>query len=38
MLEYDKTDLSVEIDGSNANGSRECIIYHYWYVVEIDEF
>ena len=31
MLEYDRIDISEEIDVNKTNLSKECDIYHYWY-------
>ena len=36
MLEYDRIDISEEIDINKANSSKECDIYHYWYFKDID--
>ena len=30
-LEYDRIDVSEGIDVNKTDGSRECIIWHYWY-------
>ena len=30
-LEYDRIDVSEGIDVKKTDGSRECIIWHYWY-------
>ena len=30
-LEYDRIDVSDGIDVNKTDGSRECIIWHYWY-------
>ena len=30
MLEYDRIDISKEIDINNINASKECDICHYW--------
>ena len=35
MLEYDRTDISEEIDIKKTNASKECKIYHYWYFKDI---
>ena len=34
MLEYDRIDISEGIDMGKTNKSRECDIYHYWYILE----
>ena len=31
MLEYDRIDISEEIDINKTNASEECDICHYWY-------
>ena len=31
MLEYDRTEISEEIDLNKTNASKECDICHYWY-------
>ena len=35
MLEYNKIDISVEIDVNKTNLSKECDICHYWYFKNI---
>ena len=35
MLQYDKIDVSEEIIANETTGSRECIIFHYWYFIQI---
>ena len=35
MLEYDKIDISEEIDVGKTNESKECDICHYWYFKNI---
>ena len=36
MLEYDRIEVSERTDVNNkTNGSRECIIFHYWYFIKI---
>ena len=34
-MEFDTIDVSEGIDTNNASSSRECIIYHYWYLLKI---
>ena len=34
MLEYDRIDVSEEIDIDKTNRSKECDIYHYWYFLD----
>ena len=34
MLEYDRIDISEDIDMSKTNKSRECGICHYWYFLD----
>ena len=36
MLEYDKIDMSEEIDVNKTIGWRECIIRYDWYIPEIN--
>ena len=31
MLEYDRTEISEDIDTNKRNASKECDICHYWY-------
>ena len=33
MLEYDRIDISEGIDINMTNKSKECMLCHYWYVV-----
>ena len=35
MLEYDRIDISEEIDVNKTNLSKECDICHYWYFKDI---
>ena len=35
MLEYDRIDISEQIDINKANASKECDICHYWYFKDI---
>ena len=35
MREYDRIDISEEIDVNKTNLSKECDIYHYWYFKDI---
>ena len=35
MLEYDRIDISEEIDINKTNASKECDICHYWYFINI---
>ena len=35
MLKYDRTGVSEGIDTNKTDGSRECIIFHYWYLLKI---
>ena len=38
MLEYDRIDVSERIEVNNkTNGSRECIISHYWYFIKASD-
>ena len=34
MLEYDRTDISEEIDMDKTSKSKECDICHYWYFLD----
>ena len=36
MLEYDRIEILEGIDVNKTNGSRECIICHYWNFLEIN--
>ena len=36
MLEYNRIDISEEIDVYRTNKSKECKICHYWYFKDID--
>ena len=35
MLEYDRIDISEEIDVNETNASKECDVCHYWYFKDI---
>ena len=35
MLEYDRIDISKEIDVNKTNLSKECELCHYWYFKDI---
>ena len=35
MIEYERTDISEEIDVNKPNLSKECDICHYWYFKSI---
>ena len=35
MLEYDKIDISEEIDANKTTASKECDLCHYWYLKDI---
>ena len=35
MLEYDRIDISEEIDINNPTASKECDICHYWCIKDI---
>ena len=35
MLEYDRIDISEEIDVNKTNLSKDCDICHYWYFKDI---
>ena len=34
MLEYDKTDISEDVDINKTSASKECDICHYWYFLD----
>ena len=34
MLEYDRIDISEEIDINKTNASKQCDICHYWYFLD----
>ena len=34
MLEYDRIDISEEIDINKTSVSKECDICHYWYFLD----
>ena len=34
MLEYDKIDISEGIDVNKTNKSKECMLCHYWYILD----
>ena len=36
MLEYNRINISEEIDIKKTNASRQCKICHYWYFKDID--
>ena len=36
MLEYDRIDLSERIDVNKSYGLCECIIYHYWHLLDLN--
>ena len=36
MLEYDRIEVSHGIDVKKTEGSRECIICHYWYFLYVN--
>ena len=35
MLQYERIDISEEIDTNKLNKSKECMICHYWYFKDI---
>ena len=35
MLEYERLDISEEVDVNQTNLSKECDICHYWYLKDI---
>ena len=34
MLEYERIDISEEIDINKTNKSKECMLCHYWYFLD----
>ena len=36
MLHYNKINVSEGIDINKSNKSKECMIYHYWYFVDLN--
>ena len=34
MLEYERIDISEEIDINKTNKSKECMLFHYWYFLD----
>ena len=34
MLEYDKLDISANIDINKTSASKECDVCHYWYFLD----
>ena len=34
MLEYEKIDISEVIDVNKSNDSKECSLFHYWYLID----
>ena len=36
MLQYERIDISEEIDFDKSNKSVECMICHYWYFKDIN--
>ena len=35
MLQYEKIDISEEIDISKTSASKECMLCHYWYFKDV---
>ena len=35
MIEYDRIDISEGIDVNMTNRSKECMLFHYWYFLNI---
>ena len=35
MLQYDRIDISEEIDINKTNKSKECMLCHYWYFRDV---
>ena len=35
MLQYDRTDISEDIDFAKSNKSVKCMICHYWYFKDV---
>ena len=36
MLQYDRIDISEEIDINKTSKSKECMLCHYWYFRDVD--
>ena len=36
MLDYDRTNVQKGINVNKTDDQRHCIIFHYWYFVEIN--
>ena len=34
ILSYDRIDVSEGIDANKTSASKECVICHYWYLVD----
>ena len=34
MLQYDRIDVSERIDVNKTNRSKECMLCHYWYILD----
>ena len=35
MLQYEKIDVSEEIDTNKTSASKECMLCHYWYFKDV---
>ena len=35
MLQYDRIDVSEEIDINKISASKECMLFHYWYFKDV---
>ena len=35
MLQYERTDISEEIDANKTSALKECMLCHYWYIKDI---
>ena len=35
MLQYDRIDVSEGIDINKTNKSKECMLCHYWYFIDV---
>ena len=35
MLQFDKSDVSDEIDTNQITGSKKCMLCHYWYFKDV---
>ena len=36
MLQYEKNDVSKEIDANKKSASKECMLCHYWNLLDLN--